>query len=649
MLYIRLQKILLNLPRFAKQSIVVCVDLFLCVFSSWIALSLKVDALASIEFDLAYLSVLSILVALPTFHQCGLYNSLHRFFDLKALPDLLKALFVYGAMFSFLVSWGLVHKVPVTLGFIQPMVLFLGMLGSRVLVKLFFQKKVSPSDNESRILIYGAGAAGRQLAAAINSSRNMTLCGFIDDEASLQWRKLEGQSIYSCSEIRTLISRQSVTHIFLAMPSVSLHRRTKIVRSLSEFKIIVRTLPGISELAEGRVGVSHVRELDAEELLDRTPVQPDEVALREKVVGKTIIITGAGGSVGSELCVQVVQRSAFRLIHIDTNEHALYQVHNKLMAMVVDVECSGFPQLIPLLCSVQDEKRVTSIIRTWKPDIIFHAAAYKHVPIVEQNLSEGLKNNVFGTWTLANAAAALKVKEFVLISTDKAVRPTNVMGATKRLAEMTVQVMQDRTDSTTCFSMVRFGNVIESSGSVIPRFKEQILAGGPVSVTHPEVTRFFMTITEAAQLVIHASAMATGGEVFVLDMGKPVKILDLAKRIISLSGLTIKDEENPNGDIEIKITGLRPGEKLFEELLIGGDPQPTTHPLIMHANENYLPWEKLQTVLEVLKTAADANDVQLIRNIIKDVIDGYKPTPQPVDLIFLEQSVAKNFKIALAK
>jgi FlaA1/EpsC-like NDP-sugar epimerase len=430
--------------------------------------------------------------------------------------------------------------------------------------------------------------------------------------------------------------------VFLAIPSAPRARRNEILDLVRAAHVQVRTLPGVMDLAQGRVQVSDLKELDIEDLLGRDPVPPNPLMLAKNITGKVVMVTGAGGSIGSELCRQIVQLSPSALLLVELTEFALYAIEHELQAHLQ--EANSQVVLVPLLANVRDASRMTEIFATWKPHTVYHAAAYKHVPLVEHNPAEGIKNNVLGTLTTAMQAVAHGCSDFVLISTDKAVRPTNVMGASKRLAEMVLQAQaaaMAQANGNTRFSMVRFGNVLDSSGSVVPLFRRQIKDGGPITLTDERITRYFMTIPEAAQLVIQAGAMASGGDVFVLDMGEPVKIIDLAKRMVELSGLGLKDEANPNGDIEIQVTGLRPGEKLYEELLIGDNPLPTPHPRIMKAHEDFLPWTELQSKLAALGLSLDANDVPLIRTLLKDLVPGYQPDGEVVDWVWTENQKAK--------
>jgi FlaA1/EpsC-like NDP-sugar epimerase len=465
--------------------------------------------------------------------------------------------------------------------------------------------------------------------------------GYVDDDDRLHGHVLNGLKIHNPENLLGVVNGQQITQVYLAIPSASRARRNEILEAVRAAHVQVRTLPGLLDLAEGRVHVSDLRELDIEDLLGRDPVPPSRALLAKNITGKVVMVTGAGGSIGSELCRQIVQLSPSALLLLELTEFALYAIEQELQGQMTTAGVQV--TLLPLLANVRDESRMDEILRTWKPHTVYHAAAYKHVPLVEHNPAEGVKNNVLGTLNTAMLAAKNGVHDFVLISTDKAVRPTNVMGASKRLAEMMLQAQaqaqaaaMQQSGAKTCFSMVRFGNVLGSSGSVVPLFRKQIKDGSPITLTDERITRYFMTIPEAAQLVIQAGAMASGGDVFVLDMGEPVKIIDLAKRMIELSGLALKDDANPNGDVEIQVTGLRPGEKLYEELLIGDNPQPTGHARIMKAHEDLLPWAELQSKLAALGVALDANDVPLIRTLLKELVPGYQPDGDVVDWVWTE-------------
>lgn len=489
-----------------------------------------------------------------------------------------------------------------------------------------------------RLLIYGAGEAGVQTATALSVSRQYSLQGFVDDDTAKVGGSINGVDIISPQSVADAVERLGITDILLAIPSLGRTQRNDIIATLRNLPVHVRTLPGMGDLAAGRVTVQDFQELDVEDLLGRAPVPPDRSLLARNLAGKVVLVTGAGGSIGGELCRQIILERPSQLVLVEHNEFGLYSIHSELLGLCKEL---GLPvEVVPLLASVANFVRLKEICQLYRPATVYHAAAYKHVPLVESNPSEGVLNNVFGTLNMARAAMESQASHFVLISTDKAVRPTNVMGATKRMAELVLQAMSscrslqfnlpDGTQSpviknATTFCMVRFGNVLDSSGSVVPLFRKQLLSGGPITVTHADVTRYFMTIPEAAQLVLQAGAMAEGGDVFVLDMGEPVKILDLAKRMAQLSGQTICDENNPNGDIEIAMTGLRPGEKLYEELLIGNNPQPTTHQKIMKAHEDSVPWPELAPLLVTLRQTATQNDAIAIKKILVQWVRGYAP------------------------
>jgi FlaA1/EpsC-like NDP-sugar epimerase len=445
---------------------------------------------------------------------------------------------------------------------------------------------------------------------------------------------LNGKMIYAANDLTALVVKLGVTDILLALPSASRKRRSEILAMVSQLSVVVRTLPGLMDLAQGRVTISDLRELDIEDMLGRDAVAPNPILLGKNIAGKTVLVTGAGGSIGGELCRQILFLRPATLLLVEMSEFALYAIDAELRQKMAN-EPGLDVRILPLLASVQDERRINSIMATWHPNTVYHAAAYKHVPLVEHNPAEGLRNNVFGTLTVAQAAEAHGIQDFVLISTDKAVRPTNVMGTSKRLAEMTLQALAAKGGATR-FSMVRFGNVLGSSGSVVPLFRKQIKAGGPVTITHEEITRYFMTIPEAAQLVIQAGAMATGGEVFVLDMGDPVKIIDLARKMIEFSGLVVRDANTPDGDIDIEVIGLRPGEKLYEELLIGENPVATNHPRIMKAREAFLEWPDLKRELDSLTGGMDRGDVAFARIKLTQIVREFTPDDDVVDWVHLE-------------
>lgn len=640
---------LLNLPRSVKRGLVMFFDFMICGFSVWLAFGLRMDQWGYLQGMQWLMFFAAIGFSFPLFVYFGLYRAIFRYIGSTAFLSITRVFIIYaGIIFCIFTLLG-VDDVPRSIGVIQPILLFIGIGVSRYFVRYWLgninnvQKSFRRS--QSIALIYGAGSAGRQLAAGLSSNKEMLVKGFIDDDPHLQERSINGVPVYASNDLPDLVHRLEITDVLLAIPSANQDRRSEIIASLNGCGVRVRTLPGLNDIASGRVRVSDLHDLDMNDLLGRAVVPPDVELLEKNILNKVVLVTGAGGSIGSELCRQIIKFSPKELILIDSSEHSLYLIYEELKLALIGLEdddIAGADQtslssisqsglsikLVPCLASVRDSDLLLKIFRAHQPATVFHAAAYKHVPLVEQNPAEGVRNNVFGTFTCAQVSLECGVGNFILVSTDKAVRPTNVMGASKRIAELVLQAMAEVSsagDHSTNFSMVRFGNVLGSSGSVAPLFSAQIAAGGPITLTHSEVTRYFMTIPEAAQLVIQASSMATGGDVFVLDMGEPVRIYNLAVKMVYLSGLLVKDDDHPHGDIEIKVTGLRPGEKLYEELLIGDNPQPTAHPKIMKAHEEFLSWNDLQRELENLNLALEACDADLIRGMLKKLVPGYQP------------------------
>lgn len=634
---------MLALPRPAKRFVVLSVDLGLCVLTVWLAYYLRLGEFVAMSGIALWAVVASIGIALPIFIVSGLYRAIFRYSGWPALLAVARAVGIYGLLYASIFTAIGVAGVPRTVGIIQPILLLLFVGASRALARVWLGDQylnILKRASRPKVLIYGAGSTGRQLVAAMANSHEMQVAGFLDDDDRLHGHVLNGQPIYNPADLDNLATTLNISDVLLAMPSLSRRRRNEILSQIRVARVAVRTLPSVTDLAQGRVSISDLRELDIDDLLGREPVAPNHILLAKNIMGKVVLVTGAGGSIGSELCRQILAVSPAKLLLIEQSEFALYAIHQELEEKLAALDGTTPPVLVPLLASVQDDDRMREIMSTWHPDTVYHAAAYKHVPLVEHNPAAGIKNNVIGTLRTAQAAAENGVTDFVLIGTDKAVRPTNVMGASKRLAEMALQALaatQASKQNGTKFSMVRFGNVLGSSGSVVPKFRQQIRDGGPITLTHPEVTRYFMTIPEAAQLVIQAGAMAKGGDVFVLDMGQPVKIMDLARRMVELSGLTVKDEEHLEGDIEIAVTGLRPGEKLYEELLIGDNPKPTVHPRIMKAHEEFIPWAEFEAKLTALEMALNVNDVGVIRLMMQQLVAGYTPNDDIVDWVYLEQ------------
>ena len=643
------KQLLLNLPRSVKRGLVIFADVVICGLSVWLAFGLQLDKWDFFKFQQWIVFLVAIGFSFPLFLFFGLYRAIFRYIGTAAFISLMRAFVIYTGLFFCVFTLYRVDGVPRSIGVIQPMLLFIGIGVSRYFVRYWLGGINNVQKEFHRpqpvVLIYGAGSAGRQLASGLASNKDMLVNGFIDDDRYLQGSTINGIYVYPSTGLEGLIHRLEITDVLLAIPSVSQERRSEIIASLNGCGVRVRTLPGLLDLAAGRVRISDLHDLDMNDLLGRAVVPPEVGLLEKNIRGQVVLVTGAGGSIGSELCRQIVKFSPKSLILIDSSEYSLYLIHEELKRALIgleDVRLAGGSddqasapsnaslsiELVPCLASVRDSDLLLKIFKIHKPITVFHAAAYKHVPLVEQNPSEGIRNNVFGTLTCAQVSVECGVSNFILVSTDKAVRPTNVMGASKRIAELVLQALAEvstKGDHPINFSIVRFGNVLGSSGSVAPLFSAQIAKGGPITLTHPEVTRYFMTIPEAAQLVIQASAMAEGGDVFVLDMGESVRIYDLAVKMVYLSGLLVKDKAHPHGDIEIKVTGLRPGEKLYEELLIGDNPQPTSHPKIIKAHEEFLCWDELQQELENLNLALVAYDAELIREMLKKLVPGYQP------------------------
>jgi FlaA1/EpsC-like NDP-sugar epimerase len=625
----------LGLPRWAKRSIVLVVDTALCVLTVWLAYYLRLGEFVALSGAAFLAAIASIGVALPIFAVSGLYRAIFRYSGWPALLTVTRAITVYFLVYASLFTAIGIQDVPRTIGIIQPILLLMFVGGSRAMARVWLGEQyqnILKRGSRPKVLVYGAGRAGRQLVAALADSPEMQVVGFLDDDYRLHARVLNGKMVYDPADLVDLVSSLSIQKVLLAMPRLGFKRRNEILKEIQMARVDVRTLPSMVGLAEGKISVSDLRDLDIEDLLGRELVMPNFILMTKTVRNKVVMVTGAGGSIGSELCRQIFSVCPRKLLLIDQSEFALYSIHQELEEKPADREIT----LVPLLASVQDSERMMEIMSTWHPDTIYHAAAYKHVPLVEHNPAEGIKNNVLGTLRTARAAAENGVSNFVLVSTDKAVRPTNIMGASKRLAEIVLQALAT-TASGTKFSIVRFGNVLGSSGSVVPKFRQQVRSGGPITLTHRDVTRYFMSIPEAAQLVIQAGAMAKGGDIFVLDMGPSIRIIDMARRIIELSGLTVKDAHNPDGDIEIEITGLRPGEKLYEELLIGNNPEPTSHPRILKAHETFLPWVDLEDPLKALEMTLNLSDTSAIFQIMEKIVEGFVPSDTIVDWIFMEQ------------
>jgi FlaA1/EpsC-like NDP-sugar epimerase len=636
---------LISLSRLGKQSIVLLVDAFSILLAVWLAYSIRLDRLHVPEDAEFLVYILPLMVAMPIFVSMGLYRAVFRYAGQHALWSIARAVFFYGLVFfALIILWDHLFLpkstavIPRSLGILQPIILLVLIVLSRSLARVWLAGHASISKkSQRRTLIYGAGVSGAQIGSSLQKSGQYYLVGYLDDDPQLRHKTINGLTIYSVDEIDILINEFGVTDILLALPSIQQSRRNEILSDLRRFHVHVRSLPSMTDLAEGKVKVSDIRELDVTDLLGRNPVAPNKELFEKNIKHQVVMVTGAGGSIGSELTRQILLSQPKTLILLEQSEFALYALDAELRTRIKDENLDT--ELVSLLGNVRQYDWLKKICATWPINTIYHAAAYKHVPIVEHNVTEGVLNNVWGTLNAARAAIESGVNQFVLISTDKAVRPTNVMGASKRLSEMVLQAFANQPGVHTQLSMVRFGNVLGSSGSVVPLFRSQINAGGPVTVTHHEVTRYFMTIPEAAQLVIQAGAMASisgamgQGAVFVLDMGEPVKIIDLAQRMIELSGFSLQNEKNPDGDIAIEVVGLRPGEKLYEELLIGDNPMPTEHPRIMKAQETFKAWAELERELITLQESLNAGNAHAIYEQLKYLVIGFAPDTEIVDWI----------------
>lgn len=626
----------IDLPRVIKRALAVFMDTCLCICATWIALSLRLEELVLFNWKLMVPALVAVGIAIPVFISWGLYRAVFRYSGSQAISILAKAIAVFTLIYAIIFGVIGVQGIPRSIAIMQPMIMFLLVGASRWVIKIWLGQFISGSvakNTQKGVVIYGAGDLGQQLALSLVHSHEFKFLSFIDDNKSFWKSTIDGRPVASPKEINRLIETRDAKELWLAMPSTTGTKRQELINRLRKLPLHVRTLPSFSDLATGRVLLSDVRELDINELLGRDSIKPINTLLQKCILEKTVLVTGAGGSIGSELCRQIISQKPRRILLVENSEVALYNIHSELL-FTVRQQSGCDIVLVPLLVNIQDETKLTHIFKTWLPQTVYHAAAYKHVPIVEHNVVAGITNNVIGTLTCAKIAINHKVEHFVLVSTDKAVRPTNIMGASKRLAEMSLQSLSsDANNTRTCLSMVRFGNVLGSSGSVVPLFRKQINTRGPLTVTHQDVRRYFMTIKEAAQLVIQAGAMAKGGEVFLLDMGKPVRIVDLARNMIEAAGFLVKDAITPWGDIEIKIIGMRPGEKLYEELLIGDNPKSTTHPRIFQSHEAFMAMEDFDALIQKLINATQQNNVMEIRKLLIDAVSGYIPSGETVDWI----------------
>lgn len=606
-----------------KRLVVIAFDCFSCVLAVWLSFSIRLGYWQLATKPVLMLVGFELIVCVAAFHAVGAYRNMFRFLGARGLIQLSLACAIAAIPTVVVFGFNSVLGVPRTISVLFP-IIFLGLVTmGRIVARYLLVELFGESSEQKRVLIYGAGMAGRQLAASLELEPIYKFVGYIDDDDSLMGNRIENLPIHSSADLERVVGRGKVDIVLLAVPEMSRNGRAVMVKRLQECGVQVQTLPGVREIVDGVVSIKDLREIKVTELLSRDTVQPDADLLTRAIRDRTVLVTGAGGSIGSELCRQILRQRPRRLVMFEMTEAVLYAIDDELRR--ARDEAGLDIELIPELGSLENKAATYRLFERFRPDVVFHAAAYKHVPLVEQNAVAGVRNNVCGTLNAALAACASGVDRFVLVSTDKAVRPTNVMGASKRVCELILQALAAR-QSDTVFSMVRFGNVLGSSGSVVPQFERQIALGGPVTVTHREVTRFFMTIPEAAELVIQAGAMARGGEVYLLDMGEPVKIYELARLMIQLAGLSVRDELNPDGDIAIEEIGLRPGEKLYEELLISAAARPTAHSRIMMAEENCLAWDDLSASLDDLGTILDAADPKAVRSMLENLVHGFKAT-----------------------
>ncbi|KPG92503.1 hypothetical protein AEQ67_26840 [Pseudomonas sp. RIT-PI-q] len=658
----KIRTYLLSLPRHRKRVLQVIADIVLVWVALWMSfvVRLGLDEMINPLTQHFWLFLTAPAIAIPLFVRFGLYRAVMRYFGNDALIAIIKAVSLSALILGVAVYWYSNHQfvVPRSIIFNYWWLSLIMVGGLRLAMRQYFLGDwfaaaqhvpfTNRDDGLPKVAIFGAGAAGNQLVAALRMGRIMRPVAFIDDDSSIANRVISGLQVYKPKHIQQMIDETGAQEILLAIPSATRGRRREILGFLEDFPLHVRSVPGFMDLASGRVKVDDIQEVDIADLLGRDAVPAQGDLLEHCIKGKSVLVTGAGGSIGSELCRQILALHPTTLLLFEHGEFNLYSIFSELEQRIARESLSV--RILPILGSVRNPEKLLDVMKTWHVDTVYHAAAYKHVPMVEHNIAEGVLNNVIGTLNTAQAALKAGVANFVLISTDKAVRPTNVMGSTKRLAELTLQALSrelapvlfgDTTNvsrvNKTRFTMVRFGNVLGSSGSVIPLFHKQIKSGGPLTVTHPKITRYFMTIPEAAQLVIQAGSMGQGGDVFVLDMGEPVKIVELAEKMIHLSGLSVRSEKNKQGDISIEFTGLRPGEKLYEELLIGDNVAATQHPMIMSANEDHLPWDMLKVKLTELLSAVEQDDYTRVRQLLRETVSGYTPDGDIVDWIYQQR------------
>ncbi|RYY02267.1 MAG: polysaccharide biosynthesis protein [Gammaproteobacteria bacterium] len=636
-------KKLFEAPRPVKRFVSLSYDCIAITLALYLAVCLRLGTLIP-PFETAELSVLflTIVVSVLVFIRMGMYRAILRYMSTTAMISIAVSICISGVVLTAM-SFFTHSAIPRSVPFIYTLLAFLLIGTPRLLVRSIVLMLNNHSiDFQEPVLIYGAGHTGHQLALALQTG-NYKILGFVDDNRRLHGTTITGVKVHHPDSIATLINKYEISKILLALGNTTHSRRAAIIKELEQYSISVQTVPAVSDILSGKTRIEQIRDVDIEDLLGRDAVKANPKLLHACISDKVVMVTGAGGSIGSELCRQIIRQSPKSLILFELNEFSLYSIEKELRQELASLGKSDV-QLVALMGSVQREDRMETIMSTFGVQTVYHAAAYKHVPLVEHNIVEGVVNNVFGTWYCAEAAIKAGVESFVLISTDKAVRPTNIMGASKRMAELVLQGLAKRQQKTR-FTMVRFGNVLGSSGSVVPLFREQIKGGGPITVTHPDIIRYFMTIPEAAELVIQAGSMGTGGDVFVLDMGDPVKIVDLAKRMIHLSGFEVKDEKNPNGDIEIEYTGLRPGEKLYEELLIGDNVSGTEHSRIMRAEEQYLSWPETALLLAKIDESCHSYKCDVVKELLINAPTGYTSSEQMRDAVWIKKQNSTKLRL----
>jgi len=621
---------LTEIDRKIKQLILIFVDSFLIILALLFSFSIRLGYWFWPKDEMFLVIFGAPIIAIPVFLSFRLYFSVLRYIGLKSFFSIAQSVTLYAVIWGLLTYMTSVDGIPRSVILINWMLTLIIIGGSRIFAQsLFSSNNIIKNHNKSNVVIYGSGASGRQLSHALQLSEKYHHVAYIDDSLVNKGKTYINEiPVFPYKEINFLIKNNNVTEVLLAMPSISRKKRNEIIIKLNKLPVHVRSLPSVSKIAEGKVKIDDLLEIDIRDLLGRISVKPNQNLLKSNIEGKVVLVTGAGGSIGSELCRQIILLKPSKLILFEISEPALYQIEQELL-QTKDLKI----EIFSVLGSIRDQDRLNKIFKRFLVQTIYHAAAYKHVPLVEFNQTEGILNNTIGTWSIAEASIKNNVETFVLISTDKAVRPTNVMGTSKRIAELILQAFS-KNEHNTCFSMVRFGNVLDSSGSVIPTFKRQIKEGGPVTVTDKKIVRYFMTIPEAVELVIQAGSMSKGGDVFVLDMGEPILIYDLAVKMIQLSGLKVLDEENPEGDIEIQFTGLRPGEKLYEELLVGGNASLTDNKLIMSAHEEMIEWKILEPILYKLLDSLLKSDQVMIRQLLIKIVPEFKPQLEIKDLLY---------------